>query len=156
MPTRHTAISRPTLPRHKRRWLQFRLRTLFFVVLVAGISSGVYVALTRSHVVVLTDENFSSLVLQSKKPVLVEFSASWCPPCRSMEPVVEELAFETCWWATVGKLDIDTCPKTVQQYQLSAIPTFLGFQNGKVVGRLVGTTTKDQLAEILREATGES
>ena len=148
----NVATSKPASSTIQRRWLQFRLRTLLVAVLGVGVASGVYVLLTRSYVVSLTDDNFESVVLQSNRPVLVEFSASWCGPCRDMEPVVERLALETCWWATVGTLDVDTCPETLRQYNVDTVPAFFVFQNGEVVSRPTGSMTKEQLSEHLRNA----
>ena len=86
----------------------------------------------------ITDGNFDSLVLQSNKTVLVDFSAEWCGPCKVMTPVVNLLATQLKDIAVVGKLDVDSNPETTARYGVRNMPTFLIFKNGEVVDRVIG------------------
>lgn len=90
------------------------------------------------HVRTFSNDNFKTEVLESKKPVLVDFWAPWCGPCRMLGPTIEELAREYDGRVVVGKLNTDDCPETAGQYGISSIPTVLLFQNGSVKDRIVG------------------
>ena len=85
------------------------------------------------------------------KPVLVDFWATWCGPCRMIAPVIEEIAADFEGRAVVGKVDVDQEPGLAQQYQIMSIPTLLIFKGGKEVKRLVGLTPKSTLVELLAE-----
>lgn len=97
---------------------------------------------------VITAQNFEAEVLQSEKPVLVDFWATWCGPCMRQAPIVEELANEGY---AVGKVDVDQEPALAQQYGIMSIPTMLIFKGGKEVNRIVGLTAKDKLKSLLEE-----
>lgn len=97
---------------------------------------------------VITAQNFEAEVLQSEKPVLVDFWATWCGPCMRQAPIVEELANEGY---AVGKVDVDQEPGLAQQYGIMSIPTMLIFKGGKEVNRIVGLTAKDKLKSLLEE-----
>src|SRR4029077_5897190 len=97
---------------------------------------------------VVTDETFDAEVLQSSKPVIVDYWAEWCGPCRMVSPVLEEIAKEHADKIDVVKLNIDENPATSQRYQIMAIPTMSVFQNGQVVKQIVGAKPK---AALLRE-----
>ena len=99
--------------------------------------------------VTLTEENFKSEVLESGKPVLVDFWASWCGPCHVIAPAIEELASEFDGQATVGKLNVDEQPGVAEQYGIRSIPSLLFFQDGKVVDQVVGAARKKALADKL-------
>lgn len=93
----------------------------------------------------VTDASFAADVLQSDKPVIVDFWATWCGPCRMVSPVLEEIAEANADKVTVAKVDIDANPQTAQNYQILSIPTMLVFQGGKVVKQVVGAKPKAQL-----------
>ncbi len=99
--------------------------------------------------VTLTEENFKSEVLESGKPVLVDFWASWCGPCHMIAPAIEELASEFDGQATIGKLNVDEQPGVAEQYGIRSIPSLLFFQDGKVVDQVVGAAGKKALADKL-------
>lgn len=97
---------------------------------------------------VITSMNFETEVLKSEKPVLVDFWATWCGPCRRQAPIVEELAEEGY---AVGKVDVDAEMALAQRYQIMSIPTLLVFKNGVEANRIVGLTSKDVLKQLLDE-----
>ncbi|HHU72916.1 MAG TPA: thioredoxin [Clostridiales bacterium] len=96
-----------------------------------------------------TDENFQSEVLESDIPVLVDFYADWCGPCKMMSPVIEELAGEYEGTVKVGKLNVDEQPSTAQKYRVMSIPTMLVIKNGQPVETIVGAVSKSSIVEKL-------
>ena len=100
-----------------------------------------------------TDENFQSEVLDSSQPVLVDFWAEWCGPCKMIAPAIEELATEFDGTAKVAKVNVDENPALAQQYGVRSIPTLLFFQDGKVAEQMVGAAPKAALADKLKALT---
>jgi len=103
-------------------------------------------------VVPVNDMNFDDEVLQSQLPVLVDFTATWCGPCRAVAPLVAQLAGEYDGRAKVTKLDIDESPGVARQYGIRGVPTLLVFKGGQVVGQQVGAVPKARLAALLDTA----
>ena len=100
----------------------------------------------------INDDNFASEVLQSSEPVLVDFWAPWCGPCRQLAPVVEELAAENDGAVKITKLNVDEATKTAQEFGITSIPTLLLFKNGEVQQKVLGVKPKAQIQEMLDEA----
>ncbi|HXH51649.1 MAG TPA: thioredoxin [Terriglobia bacterium] len=101
------------------------------------------------NILEFSDQNFEQEVLKSDKPVLVDFWAEWCAPCRMIAPAVEEIAGEYAGRAKVGKLNVDENGSVTSRYNIRSIPTLLIFKNGEIKDQLVGTTSKANLAKLL-------
>lgn len=99
-----------------------------------------------------TTANFEAEVLKSEKPVLVDFYADWCGPCRMMAPAVEELAEEMAGEAVIGKLNVDDNGEIAMQYGVMSIPTLIVFKNGQAVKKAIGVQSKEVIEEMLRQA----
>ena len=97
----------------------------------------------------ITDSNFEELVLKSDKPVLVDFWAAWCGPCRMLGPVIDEISNEYSDKAIIGKLDIDSNQEYAAKYGVRNIPTVLIFHKGEVVGKQVGVAPKNTYIEAI-------
>lgn len=95
--------------------------------------------------IILTDENFEEEVIESKKPVLVDFWATWCGPCMMLAPIVTEIAEEYADELKVGKVNVDEQPVTSLEYKVASIPTLMLFKGGKVVKKTVGYMSKSEL-----------
>ena len=102
-----------------------------------------------NNTLVFTDSNFNEEVVSSELPSLVDFWAEWCAPCKSIAPVVEELAKEYQSKVKIGKLNVDENPKTATQYGIRGIPTLLLFKEGKVVQQVVGIKSKTEIQKAL-------
>lgn len=99
----------------------------------------------------LTDSSFKHDVLDSELPVLVDFTAKWCGPCRMVAPIIEELAKEYDKKIKVAKIDIDDNPKTPTHYSVMSIPTLMFFKKGKVINQAVGALSKSELKKRIEE-----
>ena len=102
----------------------------------------------------ITPTNFQSQVLQAKTPVLVDFWATWCAPCRAIAPLLEELAEKYRGKATVAKVNVDEVPDLAAQFGVLNIPTLIFFKGGEEVDRVVGVQPKSQLEAKIQKLTG--
>lgn len=105
--------------------------------------------MANDKVVILQEKTFEDEVLKSAQPVLVDFWASWCGPCRMIAPLVDQLADEYYGKARVAKVDVDENPGLAAQYGVTSIPTLLVFKNGQVFDKAVGARGKQDLAALL-------
>jgi len=105
----------------------------------------------NNNMIVFTDSNFESEVLKSDKPVLVDFWAEWCGPCRMMTPTVEALAGEYAGRAKVGKVNVDENQGVTARYGIRGIPSLLLFKGGLVAEQLVGATSKDAVVKMIEK-----
>jgi thioredoxin 1 len=96
-----------------------------------------------------TQQNFDSEVLQSDVPVLVDFTATWCGPCKALAPIVDKIADQYAGKVRVGKLDIDENPEITAKYGVRSVPTVLVFKGGQKAGQHVGLTSADKLVALL-------
>jgi len=106
----------------------------------------------KSDIVHVSDRDFEEVVLKAKQPVLLDFSAMWCGPCRALAPVLERVAASYRRKAIVAKLDVDKSPETSSRYHVSSIPTLIVFQNGKAAEKSVGLQEEARLAAMLDRA----
>lgn len=108
--------------------------------------------MANADVITFTDSNFETEVLQSKEPVLVDFWAAWCGPCRAIAPMVEELAGEYKGKAKIGKLNVDENQAIAARFGIRSIPTLLVFKGGQVVDQVIGAVPKHKLVDSLNKA----
>jgi len=105
--------------------------------------------MTNENVQTFTDGNFDDSVLKSAEPVLVDFWAEWCGPCKRLAPTVDALATDYVGKVTVGKLNVDENPNVSFKFQIRGIPTLLLFKDGQVVESVVGIAAKDELKKVI-------
>jgi thioredoxin 1 len=101
------------------------------------------------NVLEVTDGNFEAEVLKADKPVLVDFGATWCGPCKALAPVVDKLADETVGKYKIVKVDVDDAPGVAQKYGIRGVPAILVFKNGEKTAQHVGVTTMDKLLALI-------
>ena len=97
----------------------------------------------------ITKENFEEVFLKNQLPVLVDFWATWCGPCKMIGPLLEELSEEMTGKVVIGKVNVDKQPELAMQFQVMSIPTLLLFKNGEIVNKKVGFMPKEKLVEML-------
>lgn len=102
-----------------------------------------------SHEIILTDDTFDQTVSNSQLPILVDFWAPWCGPCRFVAPLLKEIAEEKAESLTIGKLNVDDNPQAAQRYRIEGIPTLILFKGGRPVERIVGALPKAMLEKAL-------
>ena len=107
--------------------------------------------MASENIVEVTDSNFQTEILASKLPVLVDFWATWCAPCRAIAPHVEALAKDYDGKVRVGKCDIDSNPEVATQYDIRSIPTLLVFKDGKVAGQVVGAVPRAKIEDMIKK-----
>ena len=108
--------------------------------------------MASADLITITDQNFQAEVLASEQPVLIDFWATWCGPCRAIAPAVEELAKEYKGKVKIGKMDIDAHQDTPAKYGVMSIPTLLLFKNGKVADQIVGAVPKSKLDQMIKKS----
>ncbi len=103
------------------------------------------------NVLEITDQNFESDVLQSEIPVVIDFWAEWCGPCKAIAPVIDELSDEYLGKVKFGKVNVDFNQQTAMQYGIRSIPSLLIFNNGSAVNQIIGSVPKDSIVKLLKE-----
>ena len=106
---------------------------------------------TTNGILEVTDGNFDQLVLKSDQPVMLDFWAPWCGPCKALSPIVDEVAAAYQSKLKVGKMNVDTSPVTPQRYGVRGVPTLLIFKNGQVQEQIVGYKDKDAIEKLLNK-----
>ena len=104
-----------------------------------------------SNLIEITDRNFDDIVLRSPTPVLVDFSAEWCAPCKKLAPIVEDLARQFESRLTVGHLDVEESPATAAQFGVMSVPTLIFFKQGKPAHQMVGAATRQALEQAIEK-----
>ena len=103
-------------------------------------------------VININQANFQQEIIESDRPVLVDFWASWCGPCRMLAPVVDQVSTENADKLTVAKVNVDDCPELAQRFGIMSIPTLILFKDGQVVDKRIGFQQKAQLEEMVKKA----
>jgi len=107
--------------------------------------------MNSQYVTVANDDNFDAEVLKSSKPVLVDFWAPWCGPCKAVGPIVEELADQFKDSVKIMKLNVDDSQKTAQNYNVRSIPTIILFKDGKILDTIIGLVPKQRLEDFIKK-----
>jgi thioredoxin 1 len=141
---------RPVLVEHRNGGSPARSRITD--VSAANMATARKTTIMAGNVLNFTDQNFQTDVLQSDKPVLVDFWAPWCGPCKMIAPTIEKVADEFQGRAQVGKVNTDECPETASKFGISAIPTVLLLKNGEIVEKFVGVVNQQKLTGALEKA----
>lgn len=110
--------------------------------------------MAADNVQTFTDNNFDETVLRSGAPVLVDFWAEWCGPCKRIAPTIDALATDYAGKVTIGKMNVDENPRVPERYQVRGIPTLLLFKGGQVVESVVGLAHKDDLKKVIEKHIG--
>ncbi|HHW49590.1 MAG TPA: thioredoxin [Clostridiaceae bacterium] len=105
--------------------------------------------MASDKVITLTKDNFEQEVLKSDIPVLVDFWASWCGPCRAVAPIIDELSVEFDGRAKVGKVNVDEQGELVEKFRIMSIPTIILFKGGQMVDKIIGARTKEEFAKMI-------
>ena len=108
--------------------------------------------MASEHIINVGDADFQNQVISSEQPVLVDFWATWCGPCRALAPILEDLSNEYVGKVTIAKVDVDSNQSTAAQFGVRSIPTLLLFKDGQVIGQLVGNVPKQRLMEFVDQA----
>jgi thioredoxin 1 len=104
------------------------------------------------HIKEVNEGNFEQVVLQSNRPVLVDFWAEWCGPCRTLAPIVEAIAEQYAGAAEIVKLDVDDNPSVTQRYGIQGIPTLIVFKDGEEKERIIGASSKETISRVIDKA----
>lgn len=107
--------------------------------------------MSEENLLHVTDEDFEAEILKSEKPVLVDFWAAWCGPCKAIAPTIEALAEEYAGQIRVAKLDVDNNPKSAMKFGIKAIPTMIMFKDGEVSDQITGAVGKAQLEKAIKK-----
>ncbi len=108
--------------------------------------------MASEKVVVLTKDNFDQEVIKSDKPVLIDFWATWCGPCRAVAPIMDELAEEFDGKAKICKLNVDDEGEIAQKFRIMSIPTVMLYKNGEMVDKVIGARSKDEFAKLIEKS----
>lgn len=104
------------------------------------------------NLLTLNEKNFEREVLDASTPVLVDFAADWCPPCRALEPTIAELSDQYAGEVKVGRVDVDVNPELSARFEVSSIPTILLFKDGEITHRFVGLTAREEFVQAIERA----
>lgn len=110
--------------------------------------------MASSNIVEVADSVFDKEVMESEVPVLVDFWAPWCGPCRALSPVIEEISNDYEGSVKVGKVNVDENPQTTMKFRIRSIPTLIVFKNGEVTEQIVGAVPKSEIEKVLNKALG--